>query len=66
MARVFAREAALQVAAEGEKLVVGGGGIPQGGLAEFETAANLPEIRDRMRGLVTDMDRVADIVYERN
>ena len=66
IARVFAREAALKVAAEGENLVVGGGGIQPGGLAEFESAAGLPEIRDRMRDLLTDLDRLADIVYERD
>ncbi len=66
MARVFAREAALKVASEGEGLVVGGGGIQHGGLAEFETAAKLPEIRDRMRDLLADLDRMAHIVYQRD
>ena len=66
MARIFARDAALKVAGEGESLVVGGGGIQEGGLAEFETSAKLSQIRDRMREMITDLDRLADIVYERD
>ena len=64
MARVFAREAALKVASEGVKLVVGGGGIREGGLAELEMAAKLPQIRERMRGLLQDQDEIVEIVYE--
>jgi len=65
MARVFAREAALKVASQGVELVVGGGGVQERGLAELETAAKLPQIRERMRGLLSDMDQIADIVYDR-
>ena len=65
MARIFAREAALKVASQGVQLVVGGGGLQEGGLAELETAAKLPQIRESMRGLLADMDQLADIVYER-
>ena len=65
MGRVFAREAALKVSSEGVKLVVGGGGLPEGGLVELEAAAKLPQIRERMQGLLADMDQIADIVYDR-
>ena len=65
MARIFAREASLKVASQGVQLVVGGGGLQEGGLAELETAAKLPQIRESMRGLLADMDQLADIVYER-
>jgi len=65
MARVFAREAALKVASQGVELVVGAGGVQDGGLAELESTAKLPQIRERMRGLLQDMDEIADLIYER-
>ena len=65
MARVFARQAALKVASEGVELVVGSNGVQEGGLAELESAAKMPQIRERMRGLLEDMDEVSRIVYER-
>ena len=65
MARLFAREAALKVTSEGMQLVIGGGGVQDGGLAELESAARLPQIRARMSGLLADMDELADIIYDR-
>jgi hypothetical protein len=45
--------------------VVGSNGVEEGGLAELESAAKLPQIRQRMRGLLEDMDEVASIIYDR-
>ncbi len=61
VARVFAREAALKVVTEGARWVVGSGG-PVEGIAE---ALGVAEAQRAQRGLVDDMDRVADALYGR-
>ncbi|HBY58919.1 MAG TPA: acyl-CoA dehydrogenase [Solibacterales bacterium] len=63
--RVFAREAALKVAGEGLRLVVGGGGVASGDLAAFEAAAAIPAIHRAQSGLIEDMDALADLLYQR-
>jgi alkylation response protein AidB-like acyl-CoA dehydrogenase len=60
MARVFAREAALKVGMEGLRLIVGSSedGAPDGPVA-------LGDIVAAQRGLLEDMDGVADVLYGR-
>ncbi len=59
LARVFAREAAMKVAVDGLRLVVGAG-------AEIEaTALGAPAIQAAQAGLLADMDYVADVLYNR-
>jgi alkylation response protein AidB-like acyl-CoA dehydrogenase len=63
LARVHARETALQVGENGMRWVVGAGA--EGGASELATALNLSEIHAAQHGLLADMDQVADALYER-
>jgi alkylation response protein AidB-like acyl-CoA dehydrogenase len=65
ISRVFAREAALKVAEEGLRLVTGAGGVSEAEMAAFENALGLSAIHRAQAGLIPDMDRVADAVYNR-
>jgi len=65
LSRVFAREAALKVAAEGLRWVCGAGGIGDSDMAAFEVALGLPAIHRAQAGLVSDMDYIADVIYNR-
>ena len=57
IARIFAREAAIRVAQEGSKWVIGAGGeIP---------ALDLAALQRSQVGLISDMDLVADALYGR-
>ncbi len=61
--RVFAREAAMKVAADGARLVIG---ATAGTLGPGATEAfGLAEIVASQAGLLEDMDRVADALYGR-
>jgi alkylation response protein AidB-like acyl-CoA dehydrogenase len=65
LARIFAREAALKVAQDGMRWIVGtaqGAGVD---VAAFQQAVGLPAISAAQQGLVADMDLVADVVYGR-
>jgi acyl-CoA dehydrogenase len=65
ISRIFAREAALKVAEEGLRWVIGAGGIASSELSVFETAINLPAIHRAQAGLISDLDHVADVLYGR-
>ena len=65
LSRIFAREAALKVAEEGLRWVVGAGGVNEGEIAAFETSLGLPAIHRAQAGLISDMDYVADVLYGR-
>ena len=65
MSRVFAREAALKVAEEGMRLVIGAGGVRDADLPAFEAGLHLPAIHRAQAGLITDMDYVADVLWDR-
>ncbi|MCG3157996.1 MAG: Crotonobetainyl-CoA dehydrogenase [bacterium] len=65
ISRVFAREAAMKVAEEGMRWIVGADDINDVELAEFEKKLNLPAIHRTQAGLIADMDFVADVVYGR-
>jgi len=65
LSRVFAREAALKVAEEGLRWVVGAGGVSAAELATFETSLGLPAIHRAQAGLISDLDYIADVVYSR-
>ncbi len=65
LSRVFAREAALKVAEDGWRWVVGAGGVSDSEMAAFETALGLPAVHRAQAGLITDMDYVADVLYGR-
>jgi alkylation response protein AidB-like acyl-CoA dehydrogenase len=65
ISRIFAREAALKVAQEGLRWIVGAGSAGEGEVSAFETALNLSAIHRAQTGLIADMDFVADVLYGR-
>jgi alkylation response protein AidB-like acyl-CoA dehydrogenase len=65
ISRIFARDAALKVATDGLRWVVGAGGVSESELAGFETSLGLPAIHRAQLGLISDMDYVADVLYGR-
>jgi len=65
LGRIFAREAALRVAEEGLRWIVGAGGVSDADIPAFETGLGLAAIHRAQAGLVADMDYVADVIYNR-
>src|ERR1035437_2614943 len=65
VARIFAREAAVKVAEEGLRWVVGAGGVGDSEIATLETSLELPAIHRAQSGLISDLDYVADVLYGR-
>jgi alkylation response protein AidB-like acyl-CoA dehydrogenase len=65
LSRIFAREAALKVAEEGLRWVIGAGGVNQNDVAAFEAGLGLPAIHRAQAGLISDMDYIADVLYGR-
>lgn len=65
ISRIFAREAALKVAEEGVRWVIGAGGVSNTDLSAFETTLGVPAIHQAQAGLIADMDYVADVLYNR-
>jgi alkylation response protein AidB-like acyl-CoA dehydrogenase len=65
VSRIFAREAALKVGEEGVRWIVGAGGVSATDLSAFETILGLPVIHQAQAGLISDMDYVADVLYNR-
>ena len=65
ISRVFARDAALKVAEDGLRWVIGAGGVSQSEVAGFETTLGLPAIHRAQSGLVPDLDYIADVLYGR-
>ena len=65
ISRVFAREAALKVAEDGLRWVVGAGGLGDADLRAFEASLGLAAVHRAQTGLIADMDYVADILYGR-
>ncbi|MFC4534113.1 acyl-CoA dehydrogenase family protein [Sphaerisporangium dianthi] len=75
ISRLFAREAAMKIAEEGSRWVTGA--LPAGPGAHFAAAGDAPpfagetrplplaEVRAAQRGLLTDMDLIADVLYGR-
>jgi alkylation response protein AidB-like acyl-CoA dehydrogenase len=65
LSRIVAREAALKVAEEGLRYVIGAGGVSENEIPAFETSLGLPAIHRAQAGLISDMDYVADVLYGR-
>jgi alkylation response protein AidB-like acyl-CoA dehydrogenase len=65
LGRIFAREAALKVGEEGLRWVCAGDGVNDSEMAAFEAALRLPDIHRAQAGLISDMDRIADVLYNR-
>src|SRR5512133_2179016 len=65
ISRIFAREAVLKVAEEGLRWVVGAAGVNESEIAGFGTSLGLPAVQRAQAGLISDMDYVADVLYNR-
>ncbi|MFN7955594.1 MAG: acyl-CoA dehydrogenase family protein [bacterium] len=65
LSRSFAREAALAVASDGLRWVVGADGVAQHDVAGFEAAIGLAAIHRAQQGTLADLDRIADALYGR-
>jgi alkylation response protein AidB-like acyl-CoA dehydrogenase len=65
LSRTFAREAALKVAEEGLRWIRGAGGVSDADIAAFETSLGMPAIHRAQAGLLSDMDYIADVLYDR-
>jgi alkylation response protein AidB-like acyl-CoA dehydrogenase len=65
ISRVFARDAALKVAEEGLRWVIGAGGVSDSEIAALETRLGLPAIHRAQSGLISDLDYIADVLYGR-
>src|ERR1035441_6675196 len=65
ISRVFARDAALKVAEEGLRWVIGAGGVNDSEITAFETSLGLSAIHRAQSGLISDMDYIADALYGR-
>lgn len=64
LSRIFAREAALKVAEEGMRWVIGAGGVNDD-LSGFESSLGLSAVHRAQAGLILDMDSIADVLYAR-
>jgi hypothetical protein len=62
--RVYARETAARLAAEGLRWAIGADGVPSGERAAFEQGLGVVGLYDAQAGLIDDMDRVAKALYE--
>jgi len=65
LSRIFAREAAMKVAADGLRWICGAGGVADADIPSFANSLGLPAIHCAQAGLLADMDVVADILYGR-
>jgi len=64
LSRIFAREAATKVAEGGLRWILGASGLDDE-VPALEASFGLPAILRLQRGLISDMDYVADVVYGR-
>ena len=65
LSRIFARQAALKVAEDGVRWVIGAGGVSDTELPAFEASLGMTAIYRAQAGLISDMDYVADVLYNR-
>ncbi len=65
LSRVFAREAALKVSEEGLRWVAGADGVSDSEMAAFEADLRLPGIHRAQAGMLSDMDYIAAVLYNR-
>lgn len=65
LSRIFAREAALRVAAEGLRWLTGAGGVTDAEMPAFETSLQIAAVHRAQARLISDMDFIADVLYAR-
>ena len=66
ISRIFAREAALKVGQDGLRWVVGAGGAKEAEVPALEASLGLSAIHRAQVALISDMDFVADVLYDRS
>jgi alkylation response protein AidB-like acyl-CoA dehydrogenase len=65
LSRTFARDAALKVAQDGLRWVIGADGVSGAEIAALAASSGLPAVLRAQAGLIADMDYVADVIYSR-
>ncbi|MBZ5549399.1 MAG: acyl-CoA dehydrogenase family protein [Acidobacteriia bacterium] len=65
LSRIFAREAALKVAEEALRWIIGAGGVSEAEVPAFEASLGVPAVHRSQAGLISDMDYIADVLYGR-
>ena len=65
LSRIFARQAAFRVAAEGLCWLTAAGGVTDAEMPAFETSLKIPAVPRAQAGLLSDMDYIADVLYGR-
>ena len=65
IARVFAREAAQRVAADGLRYICGSSAVSETELASLEQKLGITKIHQAQAGLISDMDYIADALFGR-
>jgi alkylation response protein AidB-like acyl-CoA dehydrogenase len=65
LSRIFAREAALKVADEGVRWVVGASTVSDAEMATLEARVGMTAIHSAQGGLIQDMDQMADVLFDR-
>ena len=65
LARIFARDAAIKVAQDGLRWVIGADGVTRAAIASLEASSGLPAVLRAQAGQLADMDYVADVIYSR-
>ncbi len=65
LARIFARDAALKVAQDGLRWVIGADGVSGSDIAALEASSGLAAVLQAQAGQLADMDYVADVIYSR-
>ncbi len=66
ISRVYARETATKIAAEGMRWVASADGLGAGEVAAFAEAIRMNDIQEAQAGNIADMDLIADALYDRN
>jgi alkylation response protein AidB-like acyl-CoA dehydrogenase len=66
ISRVFAREAAAKLAVDGTRWVLGAADAGSIDAAGFEAAMGVKAIQHAQSGLISDMDAIADTLYNRS
>lgn len=64
ISRIYAREAAQKMAVDGLRWVASSGRMTDQQLAELESATRVSEIHRAQAGLLEDMDRLTEVIYD--
>jgi alkylation response protein AidB-like acyl-CoA dehydrogenase len=65
MSKMFANQVAQLVAQNVMTIVMGSGAFDHKTVAEFLETVNLDKLNESYTNIISDMDRVADILFER-